>query len=99
MGRTAHFAASRGYYKLGKTYNSLPHFAHLMYAGALYHLVAGSFFLLCSIALTISTFMDRGSDIRVNIFFIHLVLLWSLIFVWMGSWIFWGGFVNLAGNL
>ncbi len=98
MGITANFAASRGYYKLGETYNSLPHFAHLMYAGALYFLVVGTLFLLTFIIHLVQAF-DRSFGIRETTTFIQMALVISLVYIWMGSWIFWAGFVHLAGNL
>ncbi|ERF69030.1 hypothetical protein EPUS_08380 [Endocarpon pusillum Z07020] len=44
MGRTAHFAASRGFYLVHTDlYRSLPSGARMMYSGALYYLIVGTF--------------------------------------------------------
>lgn len=106
MGRTAHFAATHGYYKVYETkmYHSLPHGAHMMYAGALYYLVAGSIFLLAASTFILAiytehTFVSSTRQVRKHKSRITTTLFILLISTWMGSWIFWAGFVKLAGNL
>jgi len=103
MGRTAHFAATHGYYKVYKTkmYYSLPHGARMMYSGALYYLVAGSIFLLAASIFIVVIYTEQSSTWQVHeqMGMITITLFILLISTWMGSWIFWAGFVKLAGNL
>ncbi|KAF1990684.1 hypothetical protein K402DRAFT_417453 [Aulographum hederae CBS 113979] len=105
MGYTAHFAAGHGYYKLGKEYYSLPQAAHMMYAGALYYLVGGSL-SLSIVFLSLMAVWRRGlSELRATARYgagyysgiAACILL--LMTTWMASWIFWAGFVKLAGHL
>ena len=87
MGRTAHFAAKNDFYShLG----TAPEDARVMYAGALLSLVS-LFFTLVNLADIL--FSDAGSDTSFSV--VLLIGCTS----WLGSWIFWGGFVGLAGNL
>ncbi|KAF1996529.1 hypothetical protein P154DRAFT_472469 [Amniculicola lignicola CBS 123094] len=102
MGRTAHFATRQGYYKISEeSYWDIPQAARMMYSGALYYLVAGSLFLIFAFLFILySIFSSRikyfGKASSVGIFLALMVLLVS---TWMGSWIFWAGFVQLAGDL
>ncbi|OCK76705.1 hypothetical protein K432DRAFT_335237 [Lepidopterella palustris CBS 459.81] len=101
MGLTAHFASGHGYYEISKRklYHSLPHGAHMMYAGALYYLVAGSGFLLFASLFIFFNIRASKYIAKANTPAIVLVLVLLLVSTWMGSWIFWAGFVKLAGNL
>jgi hypothetical protein len=107
MGRTAHFAASNGYLKLGPIYSSLPHWAHVMYSGALYYVVAGIGFGIMQM-ITLSTWFkyrdtrrEKKKDGFLSRFSIlgPIFLFASLLSFWMASWLFWAGFVYLAGDL
>jgi hypothetical protein len=104
MGRTAHFAATHEFYQVHQTklYKSMPHGAHMMYAGALYYLIVGSIGMICAIVFLAFAFWaakkegDRP-EISRKLGYIAAVLL--LMSTWMGSWLFWAGFVELAGDL
>ncbi|KAF2476912.1 uncharacterized protein BDR25DRAFT_42126 [Lindgomyces ingoldianus] len=102
MGRTAHFATLHGYYKVSSdAYWALPPAARMMYSGALYYLVGGGLFLIfAGLFIVYSVCSSRikyfGKASSTGIFLALAVLLIS---TWMGSWIFWAGFVRLAGNL
>ncbi|KAH7135653.1 hypothetical protein B0J11DRAFT_166016 [Dendryphion nanum] len=101
MGRTAHFATQKGYYKIYvKSYWTIPVPARMMYSGALYYLVAGSLFLILAFLFILYTlFSSRIKAFgKANSVIIFMTLLFLLISTWMGSWIFWVGFVKLAGN-
>jgi hypothetical protein len=88
MGRTVHFAASQGYYVVtSSAYQTIPHGAHLMYGGALFYLIGGGVLLLGCFDLLKS---HSGS--------LDWVLA-SLPYTWLASWLFWAGFVKLAGPL
>jgi hypothetical protein len=106
MGKTARFADTHGYYKLGSVYNTLPRGAHLMYAGALYFLVAGVLAFityLVMVPIMVSDMLEsnpepgQGDYVNdgMNTAFVSV----GLFCFWMGSWIFWAGFVYLAGDL
>jgi hypothetical protein len=99
MGRTAHFAASLGYYKIGTTtYKELPKSAHIMYAGALYYLITGGMMLVFEVICILGSFCFKGrlSDDAYSAW-IALYVVVNLFTTWLGSWIFWVGFVRLAG--
>ena len=87
MGRTVHFAADKEFYSHPGT---APEDARVMYAGALLSLVSLFFTLLSLIYIL---FSDAEYD--TSFFVVVLIGCTS----WLGSWIFWGGFVGLAGNL
>ena len=86
MGKTASFATKNGYYNHPKT---APADARAMYAGALLSLVAVFFTLLCLVYIL---FSDASIDTS---FFAALLVGCTS---WLGSWLFWGGFVHLEGN-
>jgi hypothetical protein len=102
MGRTAHYGAAKDYYKLYRsTYWDIPAAARMMYSGALYYLVAGSLFLIFAFFFIMYQMLSRkvktlgkGSTIA-----IVMALFFLLISTWLGSWLFWAGFVSLAGDL
>ena len=85
-GRTAHFAATNGFYSHP---GHVPEQARVMYAGALLSLVS-LFFTLASLVYIL--FVDAGSD---TTFFAAVFIAATS---WLGSWIFWGGFVRLSGD-
>ncbi|KAF2686299.1 hypothetical protein K458DRAFT_210776 [Lentithecium fluviatile CBS 122367] len=108
-GRTAHFATARGYYQItSAAYHSLPQEAHLMYAGALYYIVGGVFGIMLDIAVVMDLAHTQNklrksgveaaylAEIRE---FVPGLIIFSLVCSWIGSWIFWAGFVRLAGDL
>ena len=102
MGRTAHFATIHGYYKIyHKSYWQIPAAARMMYSGALYYLVAGSLFLIAALAFILDTiFGHRVKELgKASTGGVVATLVFLLISTWMGSWIFWAGFVKLAGDL
>ncbi|KAM5353088.1 hypothetical protein ACJZ2D_017029 [Fusarium nematophilum] len=96
-GLTAHFATTRGYY-LANALDGCPlrADAKTMYAGALIYLV----FLLPTIFIAIGILFHesyagayrRNSDPLLNNFYLSLV-------GWVGSWLFFSGYVRLAGDL
>lgn len=102
MGRTANFATEHGYYKIYlKTYWSIPAAARMMYSGALYYLVAGSLFLITAAIFILDTMFSNRIKFtgKASSGYIVSTLVFLLISTWMGSWIFWAGFVKLAGDL
>lgn len=102
MGRTAHFATIHGYYKVYQdAYSQLPHAARMMYSGALYYLVAGSLFLIFAFLFILYAMFSNRSKYfgKASSVVIFLTLVFLLVSTWMGSWIFWAGFVKLAGDL
>jgi hypothetical protein len=102
MGRTAHYGAARNYYKIYlSTYWDIPSSARMMYSGALYYLVAGSLFLI--FAFFFIMYQMLSSKVKTlgkgNTMAIMVSLWFLLISTWLGSWLFWAGFVKLAGDL
>lgn len=103
MGLTANFAAARGYYKVFDTelYSSLPPGAHLMYAGALYYLIVGSIFLIAAVSFVFYAiaWTKDSQEAKARTRRIVIAIVTLLISTWMGSWLFWVGFVLTAGDL
>lgn len=102
MGRTAHYGTVRDYYKISlPTYWDIPAPARMMYSGALYYLVAGSLFLI--FAFFFIVYQMFSSKVRLlgkgNTVAIVFSLWFLLISTWLGSWLFWAGFVKLAGDM
>ena len=92
MGYTAHFAASHGYYLIGHLQGPYGQSAHVMYAGALLYLISLVIALLCIVCLITIDYEDLGITSYVLVF---LVIITS----YTGSWMFWAGYVFLAGDL
>ncbi|ORY02286.1 hypothetical protein BCR34DRAFT_84490 [Clohesyomyces aquaticus] len=102
MGRTARFASLHNYYTISsEAYWKLPSAARMMYSGALYYLVAGSLFLIAAGLFILYTVVSQRTKIfgKASSAAVFLALSVLLVSTWMGSWIFWAGFVKLAGNL
>jgi hypothetical protein len=96
-GLTAHFAAKKHYYIIGNLEGPHAHNAHLMYAGALLALVGGG----CSIAgvlLQIARDPELNDSSPPDPGFVFLSL-GLMTFGWVGAWLFWAGYVRLAGDL
>jgi hypothetical protein len=74
-----------------------PNIVRLMYAGALYYLVLGgiSLIALTFVLLTMATHRDSSKYQH----YTRIVLFMFLLSTWLGSWLFWAGFVNfMAGQ-
>lgn len=104
MGRTVRFAIINGFYDVHKSdlYNSLPPGAHMMYAGALYYLIGGSIALfIATICIAFQVHIskrDHANGTRAGIIR-YLCVFMLLATTFLGSWLFWAGFVQLAGDL
>ena len=90
-GMTAHFATSRGYYITGRLEGPDAHDARIMYSGALMSLVL----LLFAILYLVFLLLPRSVHERQLGTFIWGVMTTS----WLASWLFWAGYVRLAGDL
>ncbi|KAH7138750.1 hypothetical protein B0J11DRAFT_588213 [Dendryphion nanum] len=111
MGRTVHFAAKRQYYIVGSQANkSLPGGAKLMYAGALYYLVLGVSLHLYEIQTLATHYTGlscgqvfasaaKSGNRRHERYATIAFVFYNLSYTWLGSWLFWVGFVRLAGHL
>lgn len=115
MFKTVHFAVPRRYYLVwSKENKSLPAEAKLMYAGALFYAVLGSSILLFEILAIYAHYTESEEPARnpinerrsgtVGRLETHqniatYFILYNLCYTWLGSWLFWAGFVRLAGNL
>lgn len=96
MRKTAKFAQLHGYY-LGKFPSSFGQSsdAKLMYAGALVYLVMLGL-SLCIICVGI-VFAAEGKVS--NEFSIGYCIIVVASWTWIGSWLFWAGYLKLAGSL
>jgi hypothetical protein len=76
----------------------------MMYAGALYYLIGGSVSLALTLLCLSLPFTDKDKDIDhkkpVKMMVIRVVAVLPLMATtFLGSWLFWAGFVKLAGPL
>ncbi|KAF2199488.1 hypothetical protein GQ43DRAFT_464779 [Delitschia confertaspora ATCC 74209] len=100
MGRTAYFASHHGFYNVTSTrYKELPDAAHLMYAGALFYLIVGSGMLIWEVIWLLMRVNAEDLEDGEKASGLGLFVIFNLFTTWLGSWIFWAGFVSLAGNL
>jgi hypothetical protein len=95
-GQTVHFATTHGYYKLHANY-SFQHggAARMMYGGALLYLITiiNNIYLLIGLVMF---FARIGGRLRASL--VGFAIL-SCATSWVGSWLFWAGYVRLAGDL
>lgn len=107
MGRTTVFARCRGYYIISNLYAVAPsqisQSAHLMYSAALYWLcsqVAIAFLGLVVAPVLAIVLRCCGGDITKAI---HRAVIFMAVFMiplsWLACWLFWVGYVRLAGDL
>lgn len=96
MGKTANFAQLHGYY-LGKFPSSFGQSsdAKLMYAGALVYLVMLG---LSLIIIGLGILVAAEGKVR-NEFSAGYVIICAGSWTWIGSWLFWAGYLKLAGSL
>lgn len=101
MGRTAHFAAVNGYYLVN--HHNFPHGsdAYLMYCGAMIFLVFMSSGFTGIFYATQAYYQsdDNHSGPKISRGWISWLIFSSLSINWLGSWLFWAGFIKLAGDL
>jgi len=99
-GRTAHFAATHGYYHPSAKISSS---AKLMYAGALLHIVTflSNYTIYAGLFWTHVRHYGLDEDAnevepsdRIGYFFLAFML-----FPWIASWLFWAGYLRLAGTI
>jgi hypothetical protein len=114
-GWTAHFARTKGYYIVGHLKGPHTHDARLMYAGALLSLIGGAYSIifvpiqiLGKVDIThITPFWSvfssrryesttRGGPPNALVLYVSMML---MIYGWVGAWLFWVGYVRLAGDL
>ena len=88
-GMTAHFAATKGYYIVGRLQGPHAHDARIMYSGALMSLIS----LFFAIAYLLVLLLDKENDAVLG----SIIILAST--SWLASWLFWAGYIRLAGNL
>jgi hypothetical protein len=100
MGVTVHYGVTHRYYVYA-TFNSLPESGRLLYGGAIYYLVATSFYLLFTSVLLVGIASKENYEVaekkdsrRVNTNLIQIILVTT----WLASWLFWAGFVQTSGE-
>ncbi|KAK0702661.1 hypothetical protein B0H67DRAFT_650048 [Lasiosphaeris hirsuta] len=104
MGRTVVFASRRGYYVLGNLPpGQMGQSVHMMYAAALYWLcgqvLLGVVGLAIAFAIAFPHYCSRR-DISRTAHGVVILMTASMIPVsWLASWLFWAGYVKLAGDL
>lgn len=72
-----------------------------MYAGALYYLIAGSLSLVITMLCLCLQFLAPGGDHKkpIGLQIIRFIAVFFLLATtFLGSWLFWAGFVKLAGH-
>jgi hypothetical protein len=101
MGRTAQFASQHNYYN--PSHHNFPHGsdAYMMYCGAVVFLA----FMIASLVgaiIGLVLYYDNShklSELSFKRAVLAAVALFCLLFTWIGSWLFWAGFIKLAGPL
>lgn len=93
-GWTAHFATTKGYYIIGQLKGPHAHDAHLMYAGALLAVIGGAYSI---IGVPMYFIVHRDSERPRKIPAMASMSL--MVNAWIGAWLFWVGYVRLAGDL
>ncbi|KAF2496705.1 hypothetical protein BU16DRAFT_339753 [Lophium mytilinum] len=98
MSKTVVFAYKRGYYDPGSLPGPMGHSARIMYAGALFWLCAQLFVYLSAPTFVFILVKEGGGTMMVSKL---MQMLGSVLVVtsWLASWLFWAGFVRLAGDL
>lgn len=108
MGVTAHFAATHGFYKAGGTNSGIERSAKIMYTGALLFLVFASLFIVLAYTVLLCVLIwssDRRGGRRKDTVasrqyeILRVTAILSLPTTYLASWVFWAGFVYLAGDL
>jgi hypothetical protein len=110
MAKTVHFASkhhyllpagSDGIHNVPKVIQDLPAGALLMYAGAMVYVVFFAIFILViifNIAMVIK--LDAPDSLELSKFTcLGIMLAFPLAFTWAGSWMFWAGYIKIAGDL
>ncbi|KAI9766854.1 MAG: hypothetical protein M1839_004759 [Geoglossum umbratile] len=97
MGTTVAFAARHGYYILGNLTQEGQR-AHMMYSAALYWLCGQSVLLVVGIAATVCSLRYTGDYSKRMHVIMTYVGVAMLPLSWMATWLFWAGYVRLAGN-
>ena len=96
-GRTAHFATTKGYYIIGHLKGPHAHDAHIMYAGALLALIGGSYSIIfVPMQLLVHGASTRSAPPNAWLIYFSITL---MTYAWIGAWLFWVGYVRLAGDL
>ena len=97
MGRTVNFASSHGYFLLHH-FDQVPHKTDflIMASGSLLYLIllAYSLFALLTVLSRVHKELDDDDDEGKGLAFSS-----GTMFTWIGNWLFWAGYVRLAGTL
>ena len=96
MGRTAHWGVMLGYLKGGHL-DGIPgaHDAKLMYAGSLLWLITIAFVFLPWGFLVWPNSEEKDADLSSML---GIIFCFCMIVPLIGQWLFWGGFIGLAGD-
>jgi hypothetical protein len=79
------------------TFNySIPELVRLMYAGALYYLIMGTISLII-LLIPLVSFWAHPYTSKYK-FYARMAMCLVLISTWLGSWLFWAGFVNFMAG-
>ncbi|OCL14639.1 carbohydrate-binding module family 18 protein [Glonium stellatum] len=97
MGRTVVFASSHGYYSPGTLPGPIGHNANIMYAGALFWLCAQAFVYLTAPSF-VFVLLKEGGGVQMVTKLMQMLGGFLVITSWLASWLFWAGFVRLAGD-
>ena len=99
IGRTAHWAVISGYLKEGRL-GDIPgaHDAKIMYAGVLLWLITIAFAFTVWLVLLCYTTCSRKKEGQTDINLFGICFTLTMILPLVGQWLFWVGFIGLAGN-
>lgn len=110
MAKTVHFASkhhyllpagSDGIHNVPKVIQDLPAGASLMYAGAMVYVIFFAIFILVVLFNIMTAIkLDPPDSLELSKFTcLGIMLAFPLAFTWAGSWMFWAGYIKIAGDL
>ena len=99
IGRTAHWAAILGYLRIGHL-DGIPgaHDAKMMYAGVLLWLITIAFALVVWLFLVCYTWCSSKKEGSNDVIIFGVCFTITMILPLIGQWLFWAGFIGLAGD-
>ena len=99
IGKTAHWAVISGYLKHGHL-NDIPgaHYAKIMYAGVLLWLITVAFAVVVWLVLLCYTTCTEKKEDHIAVIVAGISFTLTMILPLIGQWLFWVGFIGLAGD-
>lgn len=98
LGKIGYFAFSNGYLPTDSNYPQVPTAARMMHGAALYHLGSSCVALLVLIVYCTGLFRSFRPSQHRHIKYLMCVCVVLGMFTFCADWVFWAGFLELAGD-